>query len=110
MAHTRKVIIFGAFVLVAMIIVSLIKASRSSLPKETESANNPQSLGTVESKTPATPVVALVRDDSVHAAPAHLAKKADSTTPLIVRPPQQLVAELLEISSANGPITAEKAE
>jgi len=111
MAHNRKGIVLGTIALVGLIVCLVaFKASRSPAPTRAESSDT-QALAVSEVKTPALPVAAPARDNFTQPTPSlEAAKTLLAATPTTPRTPQQLVAEILEITSTDGPITAEKAE
>src|SRR5215475_6946663 len=110
MAHNRKSLAIGTAALAAGLIVFLLvlKVSKNSAPASRESSDS-EILAQLETKTPAPVATASrVRDNLAQPTPPlQSAKSEPAPTPLTA---QQLVAEILEISSTEGPITAEKAE
>jgi hypothetical protein len=112
MAHKRKGIVLGTIAFAGLIIVSLVafKTSRSAVLTRTESSDL-QAVAVSEMKTPASPVGATARDNFARTTPALEAAKTEPSVGLSTsRSPQQLIAEILEISATDGPITPEKAE
>ena len=111
MAHNRKGIVVGTIALVGLIgCLVAFKASRRAAPTRAELSETP-SLAVSEVKTPAMPAVAPARDNFAPPTPSpETAKPEPAPIPATPRTPQQLVAEILEISSTDGPITAENAE
>jgi hypothetical protein len=110
MLHNRKPIIIATVALAALLIV-WFKASRSPVPTPT-ARSELETLAASESKTPpALPVASGARDDFIRTilTAGNATNERAAATPT-ARTSQQLVAEILEISSADGPITAEKAE
>jgi hypothetical protein len=107
----QKRIIIAAVALASVLIVSFVavKSSKSSPPTPAQA----ESASVASDNTP--PDV-----PDAETAREHIRRPTPSTEPLTNQPgaasattartPQQLVAELLEISSAEGPITPEKAE
>jgi len=113
MPRNRKLLIVGVGALSAALIVSLValkvsKNSASALPSPSDS----QTLAQPENKTPAAvATAAAVRDNLARPIPSvQFAKTETPPNALTPRTPQQLVSEILEISSTEGPITAEQAE
>jgi hypothetical protein len=111
MAHNRKGIVLGTIALVGLIVcVVAFKASRSAAPTGAELPDT-QPLAVSEVKAPAVSVVAPARENFGQPTPSvEPAKTEPAAPPTTPRSPQQLVAEILEISSTDGSITDAQAE
>jgi hypothetical protein len=105
MAHKR--IIIASVALASVLVLSFIafRSSRSSAPSESES------LAAADIKSaPTVPDVEPAREKFLRSAPSANSATNEPAALAIARTPQQLIAELLEISATDGPITADKAE
>ena len=108
MAQKRIVIVVAA--LATMLIVSLVAfrsfRSRVPIPAPSES----QTLAS-DKTSPDVPDAGPARENLPRPTPSvPSATNQPGSTAAIPRTPQQLIAEILEISSADGPISADKAE
>jgi hypothetical protein len=111
MALNRKGIIIGSIALAVVPIVwfVVLKAPKSSPPAPFESSNS-RSVADSETTTPAVPIIARAHDNFAPTLALKTAKPEPTAPPTTARTPQQLIAELLEISAIDGPITADKGE
>lgn len=106
----QKRIILATVALASVMLVSLVavKVSRRSAPLPTPGGHEPLAS---DKMPPDLPDAEPTRENFRRPTPsAQAATNQPAATPSIARTPQQLVAELLEISAIDGPITADKAE
>jgi len=108
MAHKR--IVIATVVLGSGLVVSFFVLKSSRISPQTPALTESASLAS-ENMAPDVPEPEPVGEKFQHPTPsAQSTTNPPTAAPSIARTPQQLVAEILEISSTEGPITAEKAE
>jgi hypothetical protein len=108
MAHKR--IIIASFGLASVLVLSLVVFSSSKSSVHTSAPSESLSVASDIPTPPEVPDAEAAREKFPRPiASAHSATN-EPVAPATARTPQQLVAELLEISAADAPITPEKAE
>jgi hypothetical protein len=101
---------FIATIALAAGLITYVVVSRTPRHAGSTPADSQSSVITETKASLAAPIHIATRDSSIQPTALIRAATSDSAvTPPNARTPQQLVAEILEISSAEGPITAEKA-
>jgi hypothetical protein len=113
MAQNRKDISVATITLAALLIIVIVasRTSRNSRPARIEMSEVNKSAVVEGKASSASPAMTAAGDKAARAV-ASLQRTDTEALPIPTesRSPKELVAELLEISSMEGPITAEKAE
>jgi len=108
MAHKR--IIIASLALASVLVLSLVAFRSSKSSAHTSAASESVSVASDIPMPPEVPDAEAAREKFPRPIPPAHSATNEPVVPATARTPQQLVAELLEISAADGPITPEKAE
>jgi hypothetical protein len=108
MAHKRTII--ASIVMASVLVLSLVAFRSSKSSANTSVPSESVSVASDIPTPPEEPDVQPAREKLPRPIASAHSVTNETAAPATARTPQQLVAELLEISAADGPITPEKAE
>jgi len=107
--RNRRPALFFVLAVAGLLTICFIAFRSAKQPAQNHTEAAAPAPATFESRT-SPPHSTIPRHDFPQATPVLQTSKAESAVPTTPRTPQQLVAEILEISSTEDPITADKAE